>query len=208
MNFVAAAKRPPRNTGQIKIHEPARRSRACARPASWRPRAWTCWSPEAREGVATGAARRSGAPVRARPRRAAGLRLLPRLSPHAVHVAQPRRLPRHSRRARAEGRRHRQHRRHRHRRRLARRYQPHVRHRRRAAQSAAADGRDLRSDDARHRRDQAGRDARRSRPRHPILCRRRALLGRARVLRPRAGPASSTTRRTSCTSAGPAKARS
>ena len=44
----------------------------------------------------------------------------------AVHVGQPRRLPRHPRRQEAEGRRHRQHRRHRDQGRLSRRHQPDV----------------------------------------------------------------------------------
>ena len=44
----------------------------------------------------------------------------------AVHVGQPRRVPRHPRRQEAEGRRHRQHRRHRDQGRLSRRHEPHV----------------------------------------------------------------------------------
>ena len=72
---------------------------------------------------------------------------------------------------------------------LARRREPHVRRRRAASAGAAADRRHLRGADARRRRDQAGRDHRRHRPRHPDLRRRRALLGGARLLRPRPRPA-------------------
>ena len=51
---------------------------------------------------------------------------LSRLHQELLHLDQPCRLPRHSRRQGAEGRRHRQHRRHPDPRRLARRHQPHV----------------------------------------------------------------------------------
>ncbi len=51
-----------------------------------------------------------------------------------LHLDQPRRLPRHSRRQAAARRRYRQHRRHRDRGRLARRHQPHVPGRRREAE--------------------------------------------------------------------------
>ena len=89
----------------------------------------------------------------------------------------------------AARRRHRQHRRDLDRRRLARRREPHVCRRRAAAARAAADRGHLRGADARHRRGQARRDHRRHRPRHPDLRRGRALLGRARLLRPRPRPA-------------------
>ena len=58
-------------------------------------------------------------------------------SPHALHLAQPRGLPRHPGRAAAARGRHRQHRRHRDRRRLARRHLAHVRRRRGAARGRA-----------------------------------------------------------------------
>ena len=57
-----------------------------------------------------------------------------------LHVGQPRRVPRHSRRQETEGRRHRQHRRHRDQGRLSRRHQPHVL-RRRAVDPGQAPGR-------------------------------------------------------------------
>ena len=88
-----------------------------------------------------------------------------------LHLDQPRGLPRHPRRQAAEGRRHRQHRRHPDPRRLARRFQPHVPGRRNPAPRRAADRGHLRGDDARHRRDPAGRDHRRHRRRDPDLCR-------------------------------------
>ena len=59
---------------------------------------------------------------------------------------------------------------------------------RRRAARAAADRRHLRVPAARHRGRQAGRDDRRHRLRDPELRRERALLGGARLLRPRARP--------------------
>ena len=82
--------------------------------------------------------------IRARPRRLSRAAQLPRLPQVDLHLDQPRRLPRHSRRQAAARRRHRQHRRDRDRRRLARRHQPHVCRRRAAAARAAADRRHLR----------------------------------------------------------------
>ena len=105
-----------------------------------------------------------------------------------LHLDQPRRLPRHSRRQAAARGRHRQHRRHLHPRRLARRFQPHVSGRRDQARRRAAARGHLRMPDARHRRRQAGRAHRRHRRGDPDLCRGRALLGGARLLRPRRRP--------------------
>ena len=89
----------------------------------------------------------------------------------------------------APRRRHRQHRRDADPRRLARQFEPHVQGRRRQARRRAADRGHLRGDDARHRRDPAGRHHRRHRLRHPGLCRARALQRRPRFLRPRRRPA-------------------
>ena len=63
---------------------------------------------------------------------------LSRLHQELLHLDQPCRLPRHSRRQGAQGRRHRQYRRHPDPRRLARRHQPHVPRRRRADEGAAS----------------------------------------------------------------------
>ena len=57
-----------------------------------------------------------------------------------------------------------------------------------AAPRPAAHRGDLRGADARHCGREARRDDGRHRPRHPDLCRRRALLGGARLLRPRPRP--------------------
>ena len=65
---------------------------------------------------------------------------------------------------------------------------------------------DLRGDDARHRRDQAGRHHRRHRLRDPAIRRGRALQRGARFLRPRRRAALPRRARTSCTTAAPATA--
>ena len=66
--------------------------------------------------------------------------------------------------------------------------------------------RDPRGDVPRHPRGQAGRDPGRYRPRDPAVRRGRALQRGARVLRPRHRPASTTTTRRCCTTAGRARA--
>ena len=114
---------------------------------------------------------------------------LSRLHQILLHLDQPRRLPRHPRRQAAQGRRHRQHRRDLHPRRLAWRFQPHVSGRPdQAGRRAAARG-DARMPDARHRGGEARRAHRRHRRGDPDLCRSRALLGGARLLRPWRRPA-------------------
>ena len=146
-------------------------------------------TPHVVPGVVTDDLDTAGARVHPRPRRPARLPVLPRLLQDRLHLAQPRGLPRHSRRAAAARRRHRQYRRHRDRRRLARRHQPHVRRRRRRATRAK------RLIDVTYEALERGLAAvkpgartRRHRPRHPDLCREPALLGGARLLRPRRGP--------------------
>ena len=74
-----------------------------------------------------------------------------------------------------------------------------------AAPRAAADRRHLRVPAARHRRGQARRDDRRHRLRHPDLRRGRALLGGARLLRPR--PRAAVPRRAEHPACRPARRR-
>ena len=74
------------------------------------------------------------------------------LSRVAVHVGQPRRVPRHSGRQEAEGRRHRQRRRHRDQGRLSRRHEPHVLRRQAVDPGEAPGRRHVRGDVARHPR--------------------------------------------------------
>ena len=105
-----------------------------------------------------------------------------------VHVGQPRRVPRHSRRQEAEGRRHRQHRRHRDQGRLPRRHEPHVLGRQAVDPGEAPVRSHVRGDVARHPRGAAGRAPGRHRRHDPALRRRPRLLDRARVLRPRHRP--------------------
>ena len=76
---------------------------------------------------------------------------LPALPQVAVHLGQPRGLPRHPERQAAEEGRHRQRRRHRHQGRLARRHQPHVHGGRRLDRRQAPVRRHLRGHVARHR---------------------------------------------------------
>ena len=109
---------------------------------------------------------------------------LPGLPQVDLHLDQPRRLPWHSQRQAAARRRHRQHRRDAHRRWLARRLEPHVHGGRSQPQGRAAGRGHLRVPDARHRHGEARRPSGRHRLRHPDLCRGRALLRRARLLRP------------------------
>ena len=145
--------------------------------------------------------------VHPRPRRDPGAVELPRLPEVDLHLDQPGRLPRHSRRQKIGGRRHRQHRRHRHPRRLARRHQPHVLRRRGQREGAAADRRDLRGDVARHQGGQTGRHRRRHRPRHPELRQAESAFRSFATSAAMASAGCSTTRPTSRTSATPARAR-
>ena len=168
MTYVEAAAAPLRKTGQIKLHgkDAFEGMRKAGRLVA---ECLDMLVDEVKPGVADRAARPAGAGVRLRPRRAAGHADVPRLQEIDLHLDQPRGLPRHPGRQAAEGRRHRQHRRHADPQRLARRFQPHVRGGRNPAPRRAADRRDLRGDDARHRRDQAGRHHRRHRRRDPEL---------------------------------------
>ena len=69
------------------------------------------------------------------------------------------------------------------------------------AEGAPARRRDLRGDDARHRRGQAGRASRRHRPRDPDAMPRRSAFRWCAISAATASAASSTTRRRSCISA-------
>ena len=142
-------------------------------------------TPHVRPGVVHRHARHAVPRVHRRARRGAGAAELSRLSEVDLHLDQPRRLPRHSGRAEAGERRHPEHRRHGDPERLARRFLAHVCRRHRLDAGAQPDGRDLRGDDARRARGEAGRDAGRHRPCDPELCGGPALQRGARLLRPR-----------------------
>ncbi len=187
--FVPAAEQArPAAAGRSGCMDP-RISRACARPGALTAEALDLIGPLVKPGRDDREPRPVRVRVRPRPRRLPGAAQLSRLPQVDLHLDQPRRLPRHAGRQALARRRHPQHRRDPDRRRLARRREPDVRRRRAAAAGAAPDGRHLRGADARHRRDQARRDHRRHRLRHPDLRRGRALLGGARFLRPRPRPA-------------------
>ena len=168
MSYVDAALAPQRKTGQIKLHGPAafEGMRKAGRLVA---ECLDMLAGEVEPGVPTERIDRLVFEFAMRPRRDAGDADVPRLPQVDLHLDQPRGLPRHPRRQAAQGRRHRQCRRHADPRRLARRFQPHVRGRRNPAPRRAADRGDLRGDDARHRRDPAGRHHRRHRRRDPDL---------------------------------------
>ena len=187
MTYVDAAVAPLRKTGQIKLHGPDafEGMRKAGRLVA---RCLDLLVEHVGPGVPTEKIDRLRLRLRPRSRRPAGDADVSRLQEVDLHLDQPRRLPRHSRRQAAQGRRHRQYRRDADPRRLARRFQPHVRRRRDSAPRRAADRGDPRGHDARHRRHPARRDHRRHRRRDPELCRSPAYERGARLLRPRPRP--------------------
>ncbi len=86
-------------------------------------------------------------------------------------------------------------------------FEPHVRRRPSETRRRTAGRGDLRVPDARHRGDPSRRPHGRHRPRHPDLCRGAALLGRARLLRPRRRPRLPRAARTFSITARPARVR-
>ena len=148
-------------------HRQDARRRTPRRRAARLPRRRTC-SPASPPARSTASRTTTGQRAAGRPGdaqlRAAGP---PPVSGVAVHVGQPRRLPRHPRRQEAEARRHRQHRRHGDQGRLPRRHEPDVL-RRHAVDPGAAPGRHhVRGDVARHPRGPARRAPGRHRRRDP-----------------------------------------